>query len=124
MAIKDYLSLDIFNNCDVVKIYWLIFFENGLIHYENRTLKERFPKPYNNAFMNNFHKSIVRGRNYNGIMWTKATGVYQPNETLVYCSNEIRKRVYDTHSILTSPIYKYGYIRPYSWKTIEEFSKK
>ena len=124
MTIKDYLSLDIFNKCDVIKIHWLMFFDNGLIHYDNRTLKERFPKPDYNCFMNNFHKSIVRGRDYNGTMWTKATGNHQPNETLVYGCNEIGNRVYDTHGILTSPIYKYGYIRHHSSKTIEEFGKK
>ena len=124
MTIKDYLSLDIFNKCDVIKIHWLMVFDNGLIHYDNRTLKERFPKPDYSTFMNHFHKSIVRGRNYNGTMWTKATGVHQPNETLVYGCNEIGNRVYDTHGILTSPIYKYGYIKHYSWKTIEEFGQK
>ena len=124
MTIKDYLSLDIFNKCDVIKIHWLMFFDNGLLHYDNRTLKERFPKPTYNCFMNKFHKSIVRGRDYNGTMWTKETGVHQPNETLVYGCNEIGNRVYDTHGILTSPIYKYGYIKHYSWKSIEEFGQK
>ena len=45
MTIQKYLSQDIFNKCDVVKIHWLMFYDNELIYYDNRTLKERFPIP-------------------------------------------------------------------------------
>jgi hypothetical protein len=45
MTIKDYLSLDGFDKCDLVKIHWLMYYDNDLVYYENKPLQERFTKP-------------------------------------------------------------------------------
>ena len=124
MTIQKYLSLEIFNKCDVIKIHWLMYYDNDLVHYDNRTLRERFPNPNKKSFENRFHKSIVRGRKYNGTMWNNATGPHQPNESLAYVCNNEGKFLKHKPRILENPNYKYCYIKHYSMKTVEEFVMK
>ena len=41
--IKLFLNNSRFNNCQKVQLNWIFHTDNNLLHYENRTLKERFP---------------------------------------------------------------------------------
>ena len=120
MTIKSYLSMKEFNKCDVVKIHWLMFYDNDLVHYDNRPLKERFTKPAYNSDENRYHKSIVRAKNYSGIIWSSYTGPHQPMEELVnMCDAEGNfENIY--HGALGSPKFKYCHLNHYSKKTIEE----
>ena len=45
IKLKEYLSNPIFDKCEAIEINWLIYTDNGLIHYDNRTLIERFTEP-------------------------------------------------------------------------------
>ena len=121
--IKSYLSMEIFNKCDVVKIHWLMFYDNDLFHYDNRPLKERFTKPDYHSDENIYHKSIVRAKNYSGILWYSPNGPHQPTEALVnMCDAGNLTNV--RHGIMGSPNYKYGHINHYTMKTIEEFIQR
>ena len=73
MTIKNYLEMPFFDKCDAIKIHWKIFNDNNLVYYDNRTLKERFP--YAQNYHNNFHKSIIRGKDYNGIIFNDGPSV-------------------------------------------------
>lgn len=64
MAIKKFLSQEKFDKCDTVKFNWLIYNDNVLVHYDNRTLEERFTKPFYGTIENQFIKSIVRVKNF------------------------------------------------------------
>ena len=120
MTLKKYLSLDMFNKCDVIKIDWLMYYDNDLVYYDNRPLKERFTKPAYNSDENRYHKSIVRAKNYSGIIWSSYTGPHQPMEELVnMCDAEGNfENIY--HGALGSPKFKYCHLNHYSQKTIEE----
>ena len=122
MTIKDFLSFDVFKKCDIIKIHWLIYDDNDLVYYDNRALKERFPRSVYNAFDNKFHKSILRGQNYSGIIWSSSTGVHQPNESLVNMCDDVGNLANVPHGILGYPNYKYC-IRHHRMKTIEEYRK-
>ena len=61
MTVKKFLSDEKFDKCDIVKINWLIFNDNDLLYYDNRSLNERFTKPVYNYPLNSFVKPIVRG---------------------------------------------------------------
>ena len=124
MNIKSYLSMKQFNKCDVVKIHWLMFYDNDLVHYDNRTLKERFTKPAYNSIENRFHKSIVRAKNYSGILWSSRTGPHQPKEELVNMCDAVGNLANVPHGILGTKNYKYGHLNHYTRKTIEEFIQK
>ena len=123
MTIKDYLTLDGFNKCDLVKIHWLIYCDNDLVHYENKPLEERFTKPDYNSGGNNFHKSILRVKDYNITMWD--SNCHQPNETFTYsCDATGRYYKMPKPNILGSPNYKYCYLKHYNMKTAEEYLTK
>ena len=124
MTIKDYLSKDEFNKCDVVKTHWLMFYDNDIVYYDNRTLKERFNKPDYHSKFNKYIKSIVRGKQYNGTIWVDQLGTHQPNESLVTRCDEVGNIVNVPHGILVSPNYKYTYIRHHTMKSAEEFTRK
>lgn len=58
-TLKNYLSNKIFNECDFIKIHWILSNDNNLLHYDKRPLLERFKGPY----MNDTHiKTIVKGK--------------------------------------------------------------
>lgn len=56
--LKSYLCDSRFNNYDTIAVGWEIYGDNGLVHYDNRPVQERFTKPS----IDQFHsiKSIVR----------------------------------------------------------------
>ena len=124
MTIKKYLSRKIFDKCDVIKIHWLMYYDNGLIKYDNRTLKDRFPNSTFGTFENNFHKSIVRVQNYPDNMWTENTGPHQPNESFVNMCDAEGEFSNIKHGYLTKPIYSECYLKHYSMKTAEEYALK
>ena len=124
MTIKSYLSKGEFNKCDVVKIHWLMYYDNDLVYYDNRTLNERFTKPNYISFNNNFHKSILKGKMYNQKLWDYRTGPHQPNESLVNMCDAVGNLDNNRHGILALPNYKYCYIKHFRTKTAEEFAYK
>jgi hypothetical protein len=124
MTIKDYLSKKEFEKCDVIKIHWIVFGDNDLVYYDNRPLRERFNKPNYNSNLNRFHKSIVRGKDYNGTIWIDRGSPHQPYEPLVNMCNAVGDLANDPPGILGVANYKYGYIRHFRLKTAEEYALK
>ena len=122
MTLKKYLSLDMFNKCDVIKIDWLMYYDNDLVYYDNRPLKERFTKPDYNTYENHNHKSLVRGKDYNGVMWSLGTGPHQPNESLVNMCNSDGALSNVRHGVMSPPTYTHCYLKHYSLKTAEEYA--
>ena len=66
-SLKKYLSKKCFDDFEQIHINWKVFSDNGLIHYENKPLKERFtePAPFDAknqySFPENYHiKTIIR----------------------------------------------------------------
>ena len=44
-SIKDFLKDIKFKKCDNIKINWVIFSDNNLVHYDNRKIQKRFSEP-------------------------------------------------------------------------------
>ena len=57
-SLKDYLVNENFDKCDFIKFNWVNANDNGLLHYDNRSLFERFKGPY---IKDVFIKTIIRG---------------------------------------------------------------
>lgn len=57
-TLKKYLSNKIFDKCDFIKFHRIFTNDNNLLHYDNRSLFERFNGPY---IKSKFVKSIIRG---------------------------------------------------------------
>ena len=61
ITIQQFLDNERFNKCQHIKINWIIYSDNDLIHYENKSLQERFTIESNFYEENRHVKSIVRG---------------------------------------------------------------
>jgi len=57
-TLKDYLVNNKFNKCDFKRLHWVTTNDNSLVHYDNRSLFQRFKPPY---FKDTSIKSIVKG---------------------------------------------------------------
>ena len=57
-TIKNYIYEEIFNKCQAILFNWVLYNDNDLIKYDNRSLNERF---INNTFNYSQVKSFVRG---------------------------------------------------------------
>ena len=121
-TINEYLSEDRFKKCEVIKINWLMFNDNNLIYYDNRTLQERFTEP--NYYKNDIRtvKSIVRG-NCTRNPWINHPGPHEPSKGLKSCNSIGQFSSYNAGKIYP-PVFKYCYIKHYSIKSTEEFGYK
>jgi hypothetical protein len=123
IGIKEYLSNSIFDNCEAINFNWLIYPDNNLLHYDNRSLQERFPSPNYNDYANKFVKSIVRG-NLTKVPYYNNTSSHKPESSLVHCDNEGNViNEYNPHCN-EPPNFKYAYLKHYNTKTAEEYVQK
>jgi hypothetical protein len=120
-TLKDYLSNNIFDKCDFIKIHSVLTTDNGLIYYDNRTLFERFKPPYIKV---QTIKSLVRG-NISGLKYWVHSPIISPNRNIT-CNNEGKKMYYKNMNFETySPInIKKAYIIHFRYKSTEEFINK
>ena len=115
-TIQEFLNNKIFDNCQCIKVNWLIFTDNNLINYEKKPLQDRFSSSLN---ISKVIKSIARGnleRNY----WEKATNVHTSFYPFQCC--------YPSGKIITINSRfsecgeeKYAFLKHYNTKTIEEY---
>ena len=125
ISIKQYLSNPIFKKCESISINWLMYSDNNLLYYDNRTILKRFTSPLYYHRENRVVKSIVRG-NLNKLVFEKEkeTSNHVPNKKLHICnSNGKILKIYSLF-YLKPPAIKYTYLMHYTTKTADEFIKK
>lgn len=115
---KDYFYNNRFDKCEIIIFNWLMYNDNDLIKYDNRSLKVRFPNP-KSRFSN--VKSFVRG--YNDKLIIPTTHVAGINIYNFCNSNGERIYLNDFFSYNFKNNSK-AYIKHYYTKTAEEFCKK
>ena len=81
-TLKGYLTDHVFDKCDFIKLHWRIPSDNNLLHYENKSLFERFKRPY---YTSNHIKSIIRGHINNLVYWIHSPKISP--ERNVTCDN-------------------------------------
>ena len=123
VSIKQYLSNPIFEKCESISINWLMYSDNNLLYYDNRSVLERFTSPLYNHRENRLVKSIVRG-NLNKLIFSKGKSNHVPNKKLHICNSKgkIIKRY--SAFFVKPPLLKYVYLMHYTTKTVEEYIKK
>ena len=123
ISIKQYLSNPLFKKCESISINWLIYSDNNLLYYDNRSIYERFTSPLYKHRENRLVKSIVRG-NLNKLVFTKDFSNHVPNKKLHICNS--RGKIIKRYSsfYVNPPLVKYTYLMHYTTKTAEEFIKK
>ena len=123
LTIKQYLSNPIFEKCESISINWLMYSDNNLLYYDNRTILERFTSPLYNHRENRLVKSIVRG-NLNKLIFSKGGSNHVPNKELHICNSNGKIIKHYSSFFVKPPLVKYVYLMHYTTKTVEEFIKK
>ena len=116
--LKNYLTKSIFNKCDFIKFNLVLTTDNNLIHYDNRSLFERFKKPY---LKSGFVKSIIRGN-----ITHLGYSIHSPYESPITCNSSGKKILYKVMNFdYMVPIdIKYAYIIHFKYKSTEEYINK
>ena len=116
--INSFLSNKRFEKCELVFFNWMIYNDNNLIKYDNRTLSKRFTEP------KSFHsqgKSFVRGGNNKLLI----PSTHIPGINIHSFCNSKGQKIYPKNfinsEIENSPL---AYIKHYYTKTVEEFCNK
>lgn len=123
ISVRKYLSNPIFNKCESISINWLMYSDNNLLFYDNRSVLERFTTPLNKNRENRLVKSIVRG-NLNKKVFAPLHSNHVPDKRLIICNSmgKIIKRYNGFY--VKPPLLKYAYLMHYNTKTAEEFIQK
>lgn len=119
-TLKNYLSNTIFNKCDFIKINWAFPKDNNLLHYDPRTLFDRFKGPY---IKSDFVKSIIRG-NISDLKYWVHSPFISPQRNIT-CNNEGKQIFYDIMNFEILPFTsEKAFIIHYRFKSTEEFINK
>ena len=120
--IEEYLSDDIFSSVHAIYLYWLIYGDNELLHYDSRPVYDRFLIPNEPFNDKNNYKIILRGigseKEYeftdaNSFMWRSYGGKLVVVNTDGLNITDLNP--YESYS------YNGAYIKHYNTLTIEEF---
>ena len=122
ITLEQYFSNEKFDKCNVILVNWLLYKDNDLIKYDNRTLRERFTEPSYHHPNNRFIKSIIRG-NIRWNPWTLNQTCHRPKHQLRTCdSNGDRAKTFN--DVLKPPILDNVILKHYVTKTAEEYYTK
>lgn len=123
ISIKEYLSNPIFSKCESIGINWLIYSDNNLLHYDNRTLIERFTSPNYNDIDNKFVKSIIRGNLNKKIFYPKESS-HVPDKRVIICNSMGKRLKYHDKFSVKPPLLKKAFLMHYNTKTVDEYVNK
>ena len=118
-TLKHYLSNQVFDKCDCIKLHWVFANDNGLIHYEPKPLFERFKPPY---IKNLFLKTIIK-TNITDMLYAYHSAKYAPTRN-VTCTNtgEIVDTSKNVRIELSYEInVEKAFIIHFRYKTVDEF---
>ena len=121
-TIQEFVDEEKFENCNNIKINWIIYTDNNLIYYENKPVQERFTTPILRHIANSHVKSLVRGNlptNY----WSGMINPHSSNNDYTCCVPS-GETIDSKTPFNKEPNYDEAYIKHYNTKTIEEFIDK
>jgi len=116
--IHKYLSQPKFIKCDSIYLNWVIHTDNDLFYYDNRTLKERFPR-VNKDKHYCIGKSIIKGN----IKSIQIKSVHTLDDKLIKCDG-FGKVIMLKKFYCPVPDFEFNFIDHYQHKSTEEFVEK
>ena len=122
ISIHNYFSKSNFKKCNVIIINWIIYNDNNVVKYDNRSLNERFTSPLYNSEANKFVKSIIKG-NLKLNPWVYDQTSHRPKHQLRTCDSN-GNRVKTFNDVVKPPILDNIYLKHFATKTIEEYIEK
>lgn len=122
LKLKEYLSNPMFDNCEAIVFNWLMYGDNDLVYYDNRSSIERFTKPDYSNYANKFVKTIVRG-NLTKKVFIPGRTHHRPSPEINLC-NSMGKQPENYPDCVEPPVHKYAYIMHFNTKTADEYADK
>ena len=120
-TLKNYLSNIRFKKCDFIKFHWMLSTDNDLIHYDNRSLLERFKGPYRK---NTHIKTMVKG-GIDDIQFDIHTPFISPHRN-ISCNNI--GQIYKNKEILFQDVFdinvEKAFMIHFKYKSTEEYINK
>ena len=123
LVLNEFLTNTTFDKCESVLFNWVIYSDNDLIHYDNRTVIERFTDPYFNSKANVHVKCVVRG-GLNKTVFISKKSNHVPERGVTICDSKGNIRPGYNPFIIAPPIHDYGYLKHFTTKTAEEYCDK
>lgn len=120
-TLKKYLSKSIFKKCDFIKFHWVYPSGSNLLHYDNRSLFERFKGPYRPS---KAIKTIIKGNIENLKYWVHSPS-FSPQRNIT-CNNKgkiIKYKNLNFETINEINI-ENAYIVHFYYKSIDEYINK
>lgn len=119
-TIQNFLNDKIFENCQNIKINWLIFKSNKNLYYVNKPLRKRFNN--SNASENYHIKSTVRG-NLPSNYWENMKNPHTSQLNITSCSTS--GKIIESNSPFNKPPdYSNAKLIHYHYKSFEEYCLK
>jgi hypothetical protein len=116
--INAYLSDNKFQKCETIVLNWVIYGDNNLVKYDNRTMIERFTKPYGNK---NKGKCIVRTNiSHLIITYSLKIGI----NTKYFCDSNGNRIFLKSSNRFKPPKKPEAFIKHFYTKSAEEFCNK
>ncbi len=126
--IKDYLCEKKFYNCKKIYLNWVFHTDNNLVHYQNKSLKERFPEIEKDAIINKNYmqkvKSILRGNISNFVICNHSHTSHVITYSVQACNGFGKNISLNKEYLMENADAQYYYIDHYYTKSTEEFVKK
>lgn len=122
LKLKEFLSNKNFEKCEAIEFNWLMYGDNNLVYYDNRTSLERFTKPDYNNSANKFVKSMVRGH-LNKTIYRAYESCHKPDKNVLICDSKGDIPKFNRDS-LEPPLFKYAYLIHFNTRTAEEYVQK
>ena len=123
IGLKEFLSNTKFDKCEAIEFNWLLYGDNDLVYYDNRTSIKRFTKPdYKNSY-NRFVKSMIRG-GLNKTAFFPKQSIHKPDMNISTCSPDGEIPTLFSYDCLSPPNFKYGYLMHFNTRTAEEYVGK
>ena len=120
-TIQEFLLNKRYENCTTIKVNFLFYSDNELLHYDNRPLQERFTQPLPEHQNNQVVKTTVRG-GLNSNYWSVNCRIHT-SEFECYSCNSSGEKV-DHKAMQVVPTFKYARLKHYYTKSIEEYVNK
>ena len=123
ITIQEFLDNERYKKCQNIKINWVEYTDNDLIHYENKSVIERFTSKSLNNYEKIHIKSTPRGNlshNYWNNSWNPHSSV---DKEFIACSSS-GNITSSTNYYVYPPDYTYAFLRHYPTKSIEEYFEK
>ena len=122
ITIQEFLNNPRYAQCESILINWLFYDDNDLLHYDNRSLIERFTREHKEFNGNRFVKSITRG-GLNKTLFGFDKSCHFPGKELILCDSS-GKNSKNYADVVYPPVFEFAQISHFATKSTEEYINK